>query len=189
MNFKTHLEKAWNLTLKYIAPLIILTLVMLIVCFVTIGILAPVAMAGYMQAVLMMMREGREPKVQDIFSQMKLFFPLFGFGLAVFIAVMIGFALFMLPGIIIALAISFCCLYMIPLMTDRKAGLFDAIKESYAIATKGNIVDNIAVFVIFIGLLAIGGSVFIGSLFTQPFATIFLMSVYEEKIIPPQAEE
>jgi hypothetical protein len=51
--------------------------------------------------------------------------------------------------------------------------------------TKGNMVDNLAVFIIFIGLLALGGTTFIGSLFTQPFATIFLISVYEEKTKTP----
>jgi signal recognition particle receptor subunit beta len=47
--------------------------------------------------------------------------------------------------------------------------------------TNGSWVDNLAVFIIFIGLLALGSTTFIGALFTQPFATIFLMSVYDEK--------
>jgi hypothetical protein len=138
-------------------------------------------MAGYMQSVLLMLREGREPNVKDIFSQMKLFFPLFGFGLIVFILVLIGISLLVIPGIFLIIAISYCCLYMLPLMTDRSFRLLDAIKESYAMTTKGNMVDNLAVFIIFIGLLALGGTTFIGSLFTQPFATIFLLTVYEEK--------
>lgn len=188
MDFKAHLETAWNMTLKNIAPLIIMTLVMIIVSFLSLGILAPVTMAGYMHAVLLVMREGREPKVQDLFSHMRLFFPLFGFGIIVFIAVLIGYALLILPGILLMIAVSFCCLYLLPLMTDRNSGLIDAIKESYSMTVKGNIVDNIAVFIIFIGLLAIGSSVFIGWLFTQPFATIFLLSVYEEKIKQTPAE-
>ena len=188
MDFKAHLETAWNMTLKYIASLIIMTLVMIIVSFLSLGILAPVTMAGYMHAVLLVMREGREPKVQDLFSHMRLFFPLFGFGIIVFIAVLIGYALLILPGILLMIAVSFCCLYMLPLMTDRNSGLIDAIKESYSMTMKGNMVDNIAVFIIFIGLLAIGGSVFIGFLFTQPFATVFLLSVYEERTAKTPAE-
>ncbi len=180
MDFKKHFQTAWNLTLKFIAPLIIMTLAMLIVSFVTLGVLAPVTMTGYMQSVLLMLREGREPNVKDIFSQMKLFFPLLGFGIIVFILVLIGISLLVIPGIIIMAAISYCCLYMLPLMTDRNSRLLDAIKESYSMTTKGNMVDNLAVFIIFIGLLALGGTTFIGSLFTQPFATIFLLSVYEE---------
>ena len=181
MDFKTHLEKAWRLTLKYIAPLVIMTLVMIAASFFTLGILAPVTLAGYMHSILLMIREGREPKVQDVFSHMKLFFPLLLFGILVFLAALIGFSLLVIPGIAVVLAVSYCCLYMFPLMTDRKLGIVDAVKESFSMTTNGSWIDNLAVFIIFIGLLALGSTTFIGALFTQPFATIFLMSVYDEK--------
>ena len=128
MDFKTHLEKAWRLTLKYIAPLVIMTLVMIAASFFTLGVLAPVALAGYMHSILLMIREGREPKVQDVFSHMKLFFPLLLFGILVFLAALIGFSLLVIPGIAVVLAVSYCCLYMFPLMTDRKLGIVDAVK-------------------------------------------------------------
>ncbi|MBW2606199.1 MAG: hypothetical protein JRD05_01050 [Deltaproteobacteria bacterium] len=190
MNFKYHLETAWNMTLKFIAPLIFMTLVMFLLWFFTIGILMPVTMAGYMHSILLMLRDGREPKIQDLFSQMKLFLPLLGFFILVFIAMMIGFMLLVLPGIVISLVVSFCCLYMLPLMTDKELGLFDAIKESYTMITQGVFVDQIVVLILFLGISAAGSAVFIGSLFTQPLATIFLLSVYEEKIKqPPQIKD
>lgn len=181
MDFKTHLEKAWRLTLKYIAPLIIMTLVMIAASFFTLGILGPVTMAGYMHSILLMIREGREPKVQDVFSHMKLFFPLLLFGVVVFLAALIGFSLLVIPGIAVVLFVAYCCLYMFPLMTDKQLGIVDAVKESFSMTTNGSWIDNLAVFIIFIGLLALGSTTFIGALFTQPFATIFLMSVYDEK--------
>ncbi len=185
MNFKYHLETAWSMTLKFIAPLIFITLVMFLLWFFTIGILAPVTMAGYMHSILLMLRDGREPKIQDLFSQMKLFLPLLGFSILVFIATVIGFMLLVLPGIVISLVVSFCCLYMLPLMTDKKLGLFEAIKESCTMTTKGVFIDQIVVLILFLGISAAGSAVFIGSLFTQPLATIFLLSVYEEKIKQP----
>jgi hypothetical protein len=189
MNFKYHLETAWNMTLKFIAPLIFITLVMFLLWFFTIGILAPVTMAGYMHSILLMLRDGREPKIQDLFSQMKLFLPLLGFSILVFIATVIGFMLLVLPGIIISLVISFCCLYMLPLMTDKELGLFEAVKESFTMTTQGVFIDQIVVLILFLGISAVGSAVFIGSLFTQPLATIFLLSVYEEKIKkPPQVK-
>jgi hypothetical protein len=181
MDFKTHLEKAWRLTLKYIAPLIIMTLVMIAASFFSLGILGPVTLAGYMHSILLMIREGREPKVQDVFSHMKLFFPLLLFGVVVFLAALIGFSLLVIPGIAVVLAVAYCCLYMLPLMTDRDRGLFDAVKESFAMTTNGSWIDNLAIFIIFLGVIALGSTTFIGALFTQPFATIFLMSVYDEK--------
>ena len=187
MNFKYHLETAWNMTLKFIAPLIFITFVMFLLWFFTIGILAPVTMAGYMHSILLMLRDGREPKIQDLFTQMKLFLPLLGFSILVFIATVIGFMLLVLPGIVISLVISFCCLYMLPLMTDKELGLFEAVKESYTMTTQGVFTDQIVVLILFLGISAAGSAVFIGSLFTQPLATIFLLSVYEDKIKqPPQ---
>ncbi|HDL07171.1 MAG TPA: hypothetical protein ENG35_00325 [Desulfobacteraceae bacterium] len=181
MDFLKHVETAWKLTLKNIVPLILMTLVMIITSFITLGILAPVTMAGYMQSILLMLRDNREPKIQDIFSQMNLFLPLLLFGIVVFFAIMIGFRLLVLPGIIISLIILFTCFYMLPLMTDKKLGLIEAIRESYYMSIKGQIVEHIIVVILYTGIIAIGGSVLIGSLFTQPFATIFLLSVYSEK--------
>jgi hypothetical protein len=181
MDFKRHIETAWKLTISNILPLILMTLVMTLVSGFTLGILGPVTMAGYIQSVLLMLREGREPKIQDLFSQMRLFFPLFGFGVVAFIAILIGFLILFLPGVLIAVAITFCCLYMLPLMTDKGLGIVDAIKESYRLGVKGQILDHVIVVVLYMGIIAIGGSVFIGFLLTCPLANVFLASIYNEK--------
>ena len=181
MDFKKHLETAWNLTLRFITPLVFMSLLMFMVSFLTVGLLAPVTMAGYMHAILLMVKEGREPRLQDVFSQMHLFMPLLGFGLVIMLAVAIGFMLLVLPGILIILALTFGCLYMLPLMTDKGLGLFDAIKESWAMATTGEILDHLVVVILYIGITTIGSSLFIAALFTQPLATVFLMSVYKDR--------
>jgi len=181
MDFKMHLETAWNMTLKHIVILVLMTLVTLVVSFLTLGFLAPVVMAGYVQSVILLMRDGREPKMEDLFSQMRLFLPLLGFSIAVFIATMVGFMLFVLPGLAILLAITFGCLYMIPLMTDRRMTIVDAIKTSWKMAWDEGVADHIVVVILFVGLVAVGSSVFVGTLFTQPFATVFLVSVFLEK--------
>jgi len=182
MDFKKHLLIGWDLTLSFIAPLILMTLVMGIVSFFSLGILAPVTMSGYMHSILLMLREKREPKVQDLFSQMRLFLPLLGFTVIVVIATLIGLVLLILPGIIVSLAVAFSCLYLLPLMTDKKLGLIDAIKESFAMATKESVLDQVVTLILVVGISGIGGSLFIGWLFTQPLAITFLLSVYEEKI-------
>jgi membrane-anchored glycerophosphoryl diester phosphodiesterase (GDPDase) len=191
MDFKRQIENAWNLTLKNIVSLILLTLVFVGVSALTFGILAPVALAGYTQSLLLLIRSGREPKVQDLFSHMKLFLPLLGFGLAVLVVTSIGFMLLFLPGILITVAITFCCIYMLPLMTDRGMNVIDAVKESYAMSRRGEIVDHVVVVIIFMAITMIGGTVFIGVLFTQPLATLFLLSTYEEKssATPPPAPQ
>jgi len=167
MDFKNYLETSWRLTLQYIVPLILLTLVLFGLIIFTLGILAPVAMAGYMQSILFMLRDGREPKLQDLFSQMNLFLPLLGFGFVVFIATTVGFILLLIPGVLVILGVSFTCIYMLPLMTDQKLGLIDAIKTSYAMSMKGSIADHVVMIIIFLGIVMIGNAVFIGSLFTK----------------------
>ena len=181
MDFKWHIETAWKQTLSFIVPLLLMTLVMTLVSGLTFGLMGPVTMAGYIQSLLLMIREGREPKVQDIFSQMRLFFPLLGFGVVAFVAIMIGFLVLFLPGFIIMIAVTFCCLYMLPLMTDRGLDVVEAVKESYRMAVNAQILDHVVVVVLYIGVMAIGGSVFIGFLFTCPLANVFLASVYNEK--------
>ena len=122
---------------------------------------------------------------------MNLFLPLLGFGIAVALATIIGFTLFVLPGMIITLAVTFCCIYMLPLMTDRNMGIVDAVKESYAMARRGELVDHVVVVIIFLAITMIGSTVLIGFLFTQPLANLFLLSTYEERIAstPPPAPQ
>lgn len=192
MDFKQHLETAWKTMLNHIAALLILTLATAAASVFSLGILAPVAMAGYMHSILLLLKEGREPRAEDVFSQMKLFLPLLAFSIVVGIGAMIGFAMIFLPGVLFLLAVSFCCLYMLPLMTEREMTLVDAVKESYGMVTREGLTDHIVVFIIFAGISGVGSTVLLGVLFTQPLATIFLMSVYlslakQEEVSPAES--
>ncbi len=180
MNIKYHIETAWKLCINNIVPLIILTLVVAAVSIVSIGILAPVAMAGYTHSLFQLLKNNREPRAQDVFSQLKLFLPLFIFGLIVFIITIIGFTLFVIPGILFTSIIGYTCLYMIPIMVDKQYGLLDSIRASITMVTRPHLADHIIVFIVFGALTTVGGSSFIGFLFLQPFATLFMLSVYEE---------
>jgi hypothetical protein len=182
MDFKRLIERSFNLTLENIVALILLTLLLVAISTLSLGLLAPVASAGYMHAMIRMVREGREPRLQDIFSEMRLFLPLLGFGIVATLVIFFGYVLLVLPGILIAIGITYTCLYMLPLMTDKKMPLFDSVKESFRMTTADSLTDNIIVAVLFIGVVTIGGSTLIGTLLTQPFATVFIAVVYEEKI-------
>lgn len=191
MDIKHHIETAWNLTLNNIASLILMTLVMMGLSILTVGILAPSTMAGYMQSLLLLMRNGREPKVQDLFSHMNMFVPMLAFGIVVFAIVFTAFMFVYLAGLIAAAAIVFCCLYMMPLMTDRNLGLIESIKKSFAMSRRVELVDHLAVVIIFMAISITGRLVFFGMLLTMPLATLFLLSTYEERIntctpAPPQ---
>jgi hypothetical protein len=187
MDFKKHLENAWNNTLQFVVPVILLTLVQLLVITFSLGILAPVTTAGYMQSLLLALREGREPKIGDLFSEMRLFLPLFIFGLLAFIVTMLGFTMLILPGFAIAGFIVFATIYMMPLMSDKKMGLMDALKESWRMATKAPVSNQFIVMILYMVIVALGGSIAVAVLFTQPLATFFVLSVYEERLNGAQA--
>lgn len=181
MDYKGLLEQTWKIFTDFLPALLINTVGLIGISIVTMGILAPVATAGYTQSLLLAVRENRKPEIGDLFSQMRLFLPLLGFGILVFIALMIGFAVLVLPGIIMVLALAFFCLYMLPLMTDQEMGLIDAIKESSRMAMEDPIAEHFVVVALFMGITAVGQSFVIGTLFTQPFATLFILLVYELK--------
>jgi len=199
MDFKKHLENGWNNTLQFIVPVILLTLVQLLVITFSFGILAPVTTAGYMQSLLLALREGREPKIGDLFSEMRLFLPLFVFGLLAFIITLLGFAMVILPGIAIAGFIVFATIYMMPLMSDKNMALMDALKESWRMATRSPVSDQFILVVLYMVIVALGGSIAVAVLFTQPLATFFILSVYEERLqnvqptgippVPPAIEQ
>lgn len=182
MDFKKHLQVAWENTLQFIVPVILLTLVQFLVIICSLGILAPVTTAGYMQSLLRALREGREPKIGDLFSEMRLFLPLFVFGLLAMLATFIGFLLLIIPGFLVAAFLIFATIYVMPLMTDKEMGLLDSVKESWRMAFLSPISDQIILMVLYLLIISLGSSVAVAALFTQPLATFFALSVYRERL-------
>lgn len=181
MNFMQHLEKAWQNTLGFIGPLLLITVVQILVTIVSFGILAPVTMAGYTQSLLLAQRDGRPPEIRDLFSTMSLFLPLFGFFLLVSLAILIGFMFLVLPGFVVAFLVIFATMYMIPLMTDRGMTLLEAIKNSWEMATRPPLTDQLVVSLACLIILSVGGSIPFAILVAQPFAMLLLLSVYEQR--------
>ncbi|MCI5131210.1 MAG: hypothetical protein D3904_06730 [Candidatus Electrothrix sp. EH2] len=181
MDFKEHFERAWQAMMGNFAPVLVNTLVMVAVSIISLGFLAPVVSAGYMQSLLLVLRENRKPDIKDLFVYMDLFFPLLGFTALFVTVVCIGLLLLLLPGIAVLLAGTFFLVYMLPLMTDRKMGLIKAVKESSRMALEQPVGEHIAVVAVLIILNSIGSSVVFGALLTHPYACFFILSVYEAK--------
>lgn len=181
MDFKDLLERSWKNFTEFLPALIINTLVLLVVSVFTLGILAPVCTAGYTQSLLLTIRDKRKPEIGDLFSHMNLFLPLLGFTIVAGLAVLIGFLVLVLPGIIAGIALYFFCLYLLPLMTDKGLGLIDAVKESSRMALEDPVTEHVAVVAIYIGITALGQVVPFGIIFTLPIATLFMLHAFEEK--------
>jgi len=181
MDFKEHFERSWQIMLGHFAPILVNTLVMIVVSVASLGIMAPVVSAGYMQSLLLALRENRKPDVKDLFAHMDLFFPLLGFTVLFVLLVIIGLVMLILPGIAVMLAGTFFLVYMLPLMTDQRLGLIEAIKESSRMALDEPVGEHIAVVAVLIILESIGSSVVFGTLLTHPYSCLFILSVYESK--------
>jgi hypothetical protein len=189
MDFKSHFERGWNTVWRFVGPVLLLTVVQMIVSFLSLGILAPVTGAGYMHSLLLAMREGRTPEVRDLFSQMSLFLPLFLFGFFAVAVIGLGFLLLFIPGIAIAVGISFAFLYLVPLMTDKNLKIMDALKESWSMAKRDPVSDQIIITIIYLGIFTVGASIPLGYIVATPIATAILLSVYEERIMPDSVKE
>ena len=106
MDLNSHVRTAWQQTLHHLVPLVFLTLVLIGVSVLTLGILAPAAAAGTMQSLLAMLRHGREPRLRDVFSEMRLILPLLAFSVAMALLAALGYALWVVPGILVTRTIS-----------------------------------------------------------------------------------
>ena len=189
MNFKKLIVQSWTHTLNFIGPVLLITLVQLIISVISFGILAPVTMAGYVQSFLRVAREGRKPEIGDLFSQMRLFLPLFLFYLMVIVVTVIGFTLLILPGFMVICFVAFGSFYLLPLMTDKNLGLFDALKTAWDHAVSPPISDHLIVAIIYVVIMSFGSSLPFAFLITQPMATFILVGAYMEKVTLEVAEE
>ncbi len=197
MDFKKHLENAWRLTINHLTSLVILTsvlsisliLIPLLFVFLSLPIFSVLAMCilgsvmlpGYIYSILLLIRENRQPRIEDLFSQRQLMLPLSIFSGVVAIVTTVGFFFLYFPGIAVLCVVVFACLYVVPLMIEQKMGIVEAIKISWYMAVKDNVADHWVIVILVIGLTTIGSSVFLGVLFTQPFATVFTLLVFIEK--------
>jgi uncharacterized membrane protein len=182
MDFKKHFETGWQNTLQYIGPVILLTFVQIIAIIISFGILAPVTTAGYFKSLLLAARDGRTPDIKDLFSEMRLFFPLLGLSIIIMITVGIGFMFLIIPGLLLSLFVIFASLYLIPLMIDQKMGLIDALKGSWEMAIREPIADQAIITIVYVAILSIGGSIPFAIIVAQPLATFILLSVYQERV-------
>lgn len=189
MDFKKLIVQSWNHTLNFIGPVLLMTLVQLIVSVISFGILAPVTMAGYVQSLLRVTREGRKPEIGDLFSQMRLFLPLFLFYALVVLITVIGFTLLILPGFMVICFVAFGSFYLIPLMTDKNLGLFDALKTAWDHAVSPPVSDHLIVAIIYVVIMSLGSSLPFAFLITQPMATFILVGAYRQKVTLEGLEE
>ncbi len=189
MDFKDLIVRSWQNTLNHIGPLLLITFVQLVLIIFTLGILAPVTTAGYLHALMLVVREDRKPEVADLFSQMRLFLPLFVLSIVAALVTFIGFSLLVLPGFAVLAFISFAAFYLLPYMVDQQLGLFDGLKSSWDTALQAPVSDHIIVVIIYVAIMSLGSSLWFAFLITQPMATFIMIEAYQARVLNNQKME
>lgn len=130
-------------------------------------------------SILLRTAEGQKPKFDDLFSKFdaKLIFKYFVSSLLVGLAVLAGFILLIIPGIIVAIRLGF---YYFILVEKKDVGPVEALKESWSM-TKGHTLDLFILSLCLIGINILGLLVFVvGLLVSMPVSMLATAYVYHK---------
>lgn len=166
------LKQGWRLFVKDIGPLILSTVVATLLSAVTLGILAGPLFAGLYDMILARVKEGRQPRVGDVFSCLDRFWSFLGAALV--LAILIGIAFLTIIGGILLATIW---LYVFPLMVERRLGLWEAMRVSKDLVVRGGFWEHIAL-VILLGVISSLGVGALG-LLTTPFIVVAIVVAYQ----------
>ena len=140
----------WNAFTADIVPLLVGGLIAGILSVVTLGILAGPLVAGLYSMVAGRIRDGRRAETGDVFSCMDRFWSFLG--AAIVLVVLIGLAsLTIIGGVLLATI----WIYVIPLMVDRRMGIYDAMAASYHLVVDNGFWEHLALTVVLIALNAV----------------------------------
>ncbi len=140
----------WNAFTADIVPLLVGGLIAGILSILTLGILAGPLVAGLYSMVAGRIRDGRKAEIGDVFSCMDRFWSFFA--AAIVLVVLIGLAsLTIVGGILLATV----WMYVIPLMVDRRLGVYDAMAASYHLVVDNGFWEHLALTIMLIALNAV----------------------------------
>jgi len=137
------LKQAGRLFLKDIGPLIIGAIIAGLLSIVTLGILAGPLVAGLYGMVIGRVRDGRQPRVGDVFDGFDRFWAYFFAALV--LVLLIGLASITIVG---GFLLATIWLYVFPLMVDKRMGIGEALKASKDLVVAGGFWEHLALVVL-----------------------------------------
>jgi hypothetical protein len=172
MDFNRLFKVSFDQFVKGIVKLILFGLVGCLLCFTI--VLIPTVMRGFTRGMLRYVREGIEPQFDELWSfedflQTLLLLVLGG------IAVCIGLALLVIPGVVLMV----WWMYALFFMVDRKLTFSEAMAASKRLVTTGGFWDHFVVLLVMTVLNSLGtGLAGVGTLITAPFGLVLLTNAY-----------
>jgi uncharacterized membrane protein len=155
------LKKSWNLFKNQYVTLIIGTLIGIIGMIFIITI-PPLVFGIYFMCINA--AKGKKVEISDVFSGFDYFFTSWGMFILMFIAITIGLALLVIPGILLMIMFQ----YAVVIAINEKKGAISALERSYEIAKK-NFSFSLVFWVLISVITSIGSLIRIGLIVTVPF--------------------
>lgn len=155
------------------------------VILAVLDVVVQVLMSMGITLILLRVYDQTDTSYADLFEPMHLFWKYTLMSILVFAAVLVGLVLFIIPGIIVAIALLFAAYLVI----DRQLGPIAAIQESLRI-TNGHRWNLFIFIIILIAFNTLGALFFgVGLLLTIPLSVLATVHVYRWLLNPPEERE
>ena len=125
MDFQGYLQNTYEMLKKRPFFFILGGLVTQLLTALSLSLLAGPLMGAYFLAMILYLRQGRQPEFNDLFAGLPRTRELFSFFFLILL-IILGFMLMVLPGIVFAT----WWIYTLPLMVDRRMPLGEAMRAS-----------------------------------------------------------
>ena len=165
------LKQAGRLFLKDIGPLIIGAIIAGLLSIVTLGILAGPLVAGLYGMVIGRVRDGRQPRVGDVFDGFDRFWAYFFAALV--LVLLIGLASITIVG---GFLLATIWLYVFPLMVDRRLGLGAAMKASKDMVMRVGIWEHLALVIVLFVIVSVANGAL--AILAAPFVVVAVSAAY-----------
>jgi len=162
--FESTIKSSWNIFRNQYVTLIMATIVALLMMLLIITI-PPMIFGLYFVAIQFI--NGKKVKISDVFKGFDYFFVSWGVLILGLIAVAIGLALLIVPGILLMILLQ----YTIAIAILEKKGAYASLKRSYEIGKK-NFVYSIMLCIFGTLVGSLGALTYIGTLLTFPFGIV-----------------
>ena len=171
LDFGYVLKRAGSAFIDDIVALVLAALIACVLSVITLGVLAGPLYAGLCNMVITRVRDGKRPAIGDVFSCMDRFWTFLG--ASIVLLVTIGLAFITVIGGILLLTIW---MYVIPIMVDRRVGLFEAMGASKDVVMRGGFWQHLVLVILLFAIDAVGRGPL--ALLTAPFSVAVVLVAY-----------
>ena len=165
------LKQGARLFINDIGPLIIAAIIAGLLSIVTLGILAGPLVAGLYGMVIGRVRDGRQPRVGDVFDGFDRFWAYFFAALV--LVLLVGLASLTIVG---GFLLATIWLYVFPLMVDKGMGLGEALKTSKDMVVAGGFWEHLALVVIGFVISSVANGAL--AIIASPFLIVLVAAAY-----------